>query len=81
MIPHASREGLNSEARVSQEASFSLLHTHIHTHTQSLKLPQGPLGQDSDREKIVAKYIFDEELYQECIKNSYNSIIVRQPNG
>ena len=43
VIPHASREGLNSEARVSQEASFSLLHTHIHIHTES-ETPTGPSG-------------------------------------
>lgn len=43
MIPHASREGLNSEARVSQEASFSLLHTHVHTRIKS-ETPRGPSG-------------------------------------
>ena len=58
MILHDSREGLNSEAAISQEASLflslslSLSHTHTHTHVHMHTESETPTGLSGARHRL-----------------------------
>lgn len=78
VILHVRGEELNPEAGIAQEArpSFTPARSHVHTHVHTeSETPTGPSRQDTDWEKICAKYILDKEL----VYRMYKELL--QPNN